>query len=361
MGRKPPLMMRWELLCAEEFVVYGDTTASVRQSSHRLVALFCIVFLLCGIHAGSSREVVRVGLLPSVAHAQALVAANMSREGKGWFEERLGPGVDVQWFVFHAGPSAMEAIFSGSIDLTYIGPYPALNGYLRSNGEDIRVLSGAAYGGEALVVRRPEWKSARDLRGRTICTPQLGNTQDVACRAWLIHNGMQVSLTGGDVRVVPLENPDIFAQFAKGAIDGAWTVEPWVSRLLTEAGGYLLHRPRDTATAVLATSARFLEEKPAIARRFLAAHQELTIWVTKNPRKAQEKIRQELLESVRQDLSVKLIREVWKGIIFKNAVQLRDFEQFMADARLSKLARACFDLSNLIIIPSAHPLHGSEK
>ncbi|ALJ56446.1 Putative aliphatic sulfonates-binding protein precursor [Candidatus Xiphinematobacter sp. Idaho Grape] len=335
----------------------GYNTTSVMQSSHRLAILFCIVFPLCGVYTSPGREVIRVGLLPNVAHAQALVASNMSRDGEGWFEKRLGSGVDVQWFVFHAGPSAVEAIFAGSIDLTYIGPCPALNGYLRSSGEDIRVLSGAANGGEALVVRSPEWKSARDLRGKTICTPQLGNTQDVTCRAWLIRNGMQVSLTGGDVHVVPLENPDIFTQFSRGSIDGAWTVEPWVSRLLTEAGGHVLYRPRDTVATVLVTSVRFLEEKPAIARRFLTAHQELTTWVTENPRKAQEKIRRELFECVGQDFSAELICEVWRGMHFNNAIRLRDFEQFMADARLSKLSRVCFDLSKLIITLPAYPRH----
>jgi len=336
-------------------------TTSVMQSSHRLAILFCIVLPLCGVYTGSGREVIRVGFLPSIAHAQALIAANMSRDRKGWFEERLGSGIDVQWFVFPAGPSAVEAIFAGSVDLAYIGPCPALNGYLRSNGEDIRVLSGAAYGGEALVVRSPEWKSARDLWGRTICTPQLGNTQDVTCRAWLIRNGMQVSLTGGNVHVVPLENPNIFSQFSRGAIDGAWTVEPWVSRLLTEAGGHILYQPRDTVAAVLVTSVRFLEKKPAIARRFLTAHQELTAWITKNPREAQEKIRRELWECVRQDLPAGLICEVWRDMRFKNAIKLRDFEQFMADAHLSKLSRACFDLSNLIPILTAYPHHESEK
>ena len=333
-------------------------SATIRQSSSYLSILLYIALPFFGGCTNASKGVIRVGLLPNLAHAHALVAANMSREGeKGWFEKRLGPGIDVQWFVFHAGPSVMEAIFAGSIDLAYIGPCPALNGHVRSNGKEIRVLSGGATagGGEALVVRSPEWTYASDLRGKTICTPQLGNTQDVACRTWFIHNGMQVNLTsGGDVHIVPLASPDIFTQFSKGAIDGAWTVEPWVSRLLTEAGGHVLYRPRASITTVLITSASFLRRHPTIVQKFLSAHQALTTWIIENPEKAQERVHKALLGFVKQDVvSLNLIRKVWKRLNFKKTVQLLDFEQFMADAHLSKLlSREDFDLSNLMVSTS---------
>src|SRR6187399_111488 len=130
--------------------------------------------------------VLRVGHFPNITHAQGLVAHNLSRQGKGWFEERLGPETKIEWFVYNAGPSAMEAIFAKSIDLTYVGPGPALNAYTKSNGAEVRLIAGAANGGAALVVQPDQnLKAPGDFRGKKIGTPQLGNTQDISCRAWL--------------------------------------------------------------------------------------------------------------------------------------------------------------------------------
>ena len=319
-----------------------------KLASSLYAALFSVFIAFYLAPTSLAEEVVRVGLFPNVTHVQALVAANLSREGKGWFEARLGPGVKVEWFVFNAGPSAMEAIFAKSIDLTYVGPSPALNAYLRSNGEEIRVLSGAVRGGEALVVRNSAWKSAADLRGKVICTPQLGNTQDVACRAWLISNGLRVTLTGGDVRVIPMENPDIFAQFFRGSIDGAWTVEPWVSRLLEETNGHILYTPTDSVTTILVSRVGFLKEKPVLAQKFLAAHRELTAWVKAHPEEAQKRVCDELSIRMRRPMPLSLIRKAWGRLYFENAIEIQSFEKFMADARLTGLSRMHSDLSNLI-------------
>ena len=129
---------------------------------------------------GGEKTVIRIGHFPNITHVQGLVAHNLSRQGKGWFEARLGPGVEIQWFIYNAGPSAMEAIFARSIELTYVGPGPALNAYAKSQGEEIRIIAGAANGGAALVVQ-PEanFKAPIDFKGKKIATPQLGNTQDI--------------------------------------------------------------------------------------------------------------------------------------------------------------------------------------
>ncbi len=153
---------------------------------------------------GSGRNaVLRVGHFPNITHAQALVAHNLSRQGKGWFEERLGPGTKIEWFVYNAGPSAMEAVFADSIDLTYVGPGPALNAYTKSNGAEVRLIAGAANGGAALVVQPDQnLKAPADFRGKKIATPQLGNTQDIACRAWLMAGGLKITQLGGDAQVL---------------------------------------------------------------------------------------------------------------------------------------------------------------
>src|ERR1051325_2808361 len=181
---------------------------------------------------------IRVGHFPNITHAQGLVAHALTRQGKGWFEQRLGPGIKLEWFVYNAGPSAMEAIFAKSIDLTYVGSAPALNAYSKARGEEIRVIAGAANGGAGLIVQPDQnLKAPSDLRGKKIATPQLGNTQDVSCRAWLINGGLRITQLGGDTQVIPTANPDQLGLFQQKRVDGVWTVEPWLSRLEKEAGG----------------------------------------------------------------------------------------------------------------------------
>jgi NitT/TauT family transport system substrate-binding protein len=177
--------------------------------------------------------------LPNITHVQALVAHQLSRQGKGWFEEKLG--VEVQWYLYNAGPSATEAIFARALDVTYIGPSPVLNAYAKSKGSELRVLAGAANGGSSLVVRPgANIKSAADLRGKKIATPQLGNTQDVQLRAYLADNGFKISQTGGDAFILPTQNADQLALFQRGDLDAVWTAEPWVTRLELEAGAQIL-------------------------------------------------------------------------------------------------------------------------
>jgi NitT/TauT family transport system substrate-binding protein len=132
------------------------------------------------------KTVIRIGHFSNMTHVHALVAHNLSRQGKGWFESRLGRGVEIQWFTYNAGPSAMEAIFARAIELSYVGPGPALNAYAKSQGEEVRIIAGATKGGSALVVQPDaNFKAPADLKGKKIATPQLGNTQDISCRAWL--------------------------------------------------------------------------------------------------------------------------------------------------------------------------------
>jgi NitT/TauT family transport system substrate-binding protein len=151
-----------------------------------LFNLLALLLMPVTMSIGGEKTVIRIGHFPNITHMQGLVAHNLSRQGKGWFEARLGPAVEIQWFIYNAGPSAMEAIFARSIELTYVGPGPALNAYAKSQGEEIRIIAGAANGGAALVVQPDaNLKAPTDFKGKKIATPQLGNTQDISCRAWL--------------------------------------------------------------------------------------------------------------------------------------------------------------------------------
>ena len=220
----------------------------------KILTVVLALHLATFAHA-ADKVVIRFGHFPNITHAQGVIAHGLSRQGKGWFEERLGPNVEIQWFTYNAGPSAMEAIFARSLDLTYVGQGPTLNAHFKSEGEEIRVISGAATGGAALVVR-PDGaiKTAADFRGKTIGTPQLGNTQDISCRAWLKAQGFKVTLIGGDARVLPVANPDQLGAFQGRQVDAVWTVEPWVTRLEREANGKVFLEDKQVQTTWLVSS-----------------------------------------------------------------------------------------------------------
>lgn len=249
----------------------------------------------CGKQKADPKAPLRFGHFPNITHIQGLVAHQLSRQGKGWFEPRIG--VPVEWFVYNAGPSATEAIFARTLDVTYIGPSPVLNAYAKSKGTELRILSSAATGGSALVVRpAANINTPADFKGKRIATPQLGNTQDIQLRAWLSDNGIKVTQTGGDAFVLPTQNPDQLALFVKGGIDAVWTVEPWVSRLELEAGGKIFVEDKGTFATLLASSAAFVADRPELAKKLVAAHIELTDWIKKNPAEARELIKAELKE-----------------------------------------------------------------
>jgi NitT/TauT family transport system substrate-binding protein len=310
-----------------------------------------VIVMLASAHLLSAQQVVRVGVFPNVTHAQGMVAANMTREGKGWFESRLGVPVKIEWMVYNAGPSAMEGIFTKAVDCTYVGPSPVVNAYAKANGAEVRVLSGAMRGGEALVVKGDAITKPEDFRGKTIATPQLGNTQDVVCRAWLIAHGIKVTLGGGEARVIPTANPDTLALFQQGKIDAAWTVEPWVTRLLNEAGGKIFLADKDALTTVLAGREGFLKENPVLAAKFLAAHRDLTAWVLANPDEAQRRVRDEISAITHKEIAAALIKESWTRLVFSDEISLDPFHQFLKQAREVGFLRDEVNLDKLIWKP----------
>lgn len=307
-----------------------------------------IACLLLSVVARAATVTLRVGYFPNVTHAQGVIGSHTTREKRGWFEERLGPGVTVQWFAFNAGPSAMEAIFAGSIDLTYVGPNPALNAYIRSRGNEIRVLAGAAEGGAALVVAGDgRLAKPADFRGRKIATPQLGNTQDVAARAWLKQQGYKVTLTGGDVSVVPTSNPEQLQLFQQGKLDAVWTVEPWVSRLELEAGGKIFLEQTDAVTTVLVGSVKILKTQPALAEKFRVAHLELTAWINAHPDEARSLVSRGLAADIRRELPAALINGAWQRLRFTGQVTQVKFDALIGDAQGVGFLRNAISLDRL--------------
>lgn len=319
-----------------------------RRSLRLCCYLIGLIAIFYGAQARAEKVIIRIGYFPNVTHAQAIIGSHTTRLHQGWFESRLGPEVVLEWFPFNAGPSAMEAIFAGSIDLTYVGPNPALNAYVRSQGEEIRLLAGAALGGAALVVPSDgRITRAADFRGRRLATPQLGNTQDVAARVWLKRQGFKITLTGGDVAVIPTANADQLPLFQQGTIDAVWTVEPWVSRLELEAGGKVLLEQSDAVTTVLVGRVGFLKTHRVIVEKFRRAHLELTSWLQAQPTEAKALVRAGLSIEARREISAELIASAWRRLKFTDQVTQAQLQLLVADAQLAGFMRNAIPLDQL--------------
>ena len=296
--------------------------------------------------------VLRVGFFPNITHAAALVGLHetATKGAQGWFESRTG--AQVEWVPFNAGPSAIEALLAGTVDLTYVGPSPVINGYTRTAGVDIRVLTGAARGGAALVVPQNSTAATqKDFFGKKIASPQLGNTQDIAARTWLRAGGLNVRPTGGDAFVVPTANPDQLDLFKRGQLDGAWTVEPWVSRLELEAGGKMLVPETNVLTTVIAASVKTLAKKAELTRKFLAAHEELTLKIAADAAWAKPAVNAALTKATTRGVPETLLNRAWGRLIFSTEVKLDDFTVMQRQARDAGLLPREVDLSKLLAKP----------
>ncbi|MCO8272288.1 ABC transporter substrate-binding protein [Actinoplanes sp. TRM 88003] len=230
----------------------------------------------------------RLGYFPNITHAPALIGVN-----KKFFETALGTGTKLDTKTFNAGPAAIEALFSGAIDATYIGPNPAINGWAQSKGTGLKIIAGSTSGGAGLVVKEGI-NSPADLKGKKIATPQLGNTQDVALRAWLKENGLNADQQGGgDVSVLPQDNATALQAFAQGAIDGAWVPEPNYSRLLLESKGKVLVDEKTLwpnelfVTTHLIVTQDFLKKYPGTVKKLLQGHLQSLDYIEKNNAEAQ--------------------------------------------------------------------------
>ncbi len=238
--------------------------------------------------AGPAAEL-RLGYFGNITHAAALVGVK-----QGFIEKNLG-GTKLSTQVFNAGPAAIEALNAGAIDATYIGPNPAINSFVKSKGESVSIIAGAASGGAQLVVK-PEIKTAADLKGKTLASPQLGGTQDVALRAWLGKQGFKTNTDGGgDVAINPTENAQTLKLFQDGKLDGAWLPEPWASRLVLQAGAKVLvdekdlwdgsqtGKPGEFPTTILIVNKKFAAEHPATVEALLKGHVEAVKWLNDTP------------------------------------------------------------------------------
>lgn len=226
---------------------------------------------------------IRIACFPNITHSQALVGM-----ASGSFEAAMGEECKVKWLTFNAGPSEIEAMFAGEVDIGYIGPLPAINGYSKSGGE-IKIIAGATGAGSLLVTRRElALGDISELDGKKIAVPQFGNTQDILLRDILDGVGLKDKNSGGTVEILASENPNIKLLLDRGDIDAAFVPEPWGTRLIEEVGANLLLDYDDIydggsyATAVIAVNAKFLEKYPDKVEAFLREHIRLTNYINEN-------------------------------------------------------------------------------
>jgi sulfonate transport system substrate-binding protein len=306
--------------------------AGTARTRHRFAAgLTALVLLLaaCGAQQVSAQVVtVRLGYLPNITQATALVGVK-----KGIFAKALGPAVTLKTSTFNAGPAVVEALLSDSIDIAYVGPNPAINAYIRSKGAAVRIISGTTSGGASLVVK-PSIRSVKDLRGKKIASPQLGNTQDVALRWWLKSQGLKTTIQGGgDVSVIPQDTAQTLQAFGAGQISGAWVPEPWATRLVLQGGGRVFLDERDLwpggqfVTTQLVVRAAFLQQQPDVVQRFLRGQIEANDFVNLHPQRAQKLANAAIAGITGKKLPEQVIASAWKRLTFTNdpfAPSLRD-------------------------------------
>jgi NitT/TauT family transport system substrate-binding protein len=297
----------------------------------RLAIILCLPVLILLVGCGdktaskgtgdgksSATAALRLGYFANLTHAQALVGV-----ANGEFQKSLG-GTKLETKVFNAGPQVIEAIYAKEIDVAYIGPSPAVNGFIKSNGEEIRVISGASANGVAIVVAKDsKIESLKDLAGKRIATPQYGNTQDVSARHYL-KTVLKAKLKddNGDTDVQPVANADQLNLFKQGQLDASWAPEPWASRLINEAGAKLIGEEKDLweskrfCTALVIVRAEYLKENPAAVEAFLKAHTSVTKWINANRDDAARQVNAELQKQVGKSLKDEVLKDAFGRVEF---------------------------------------------
>ena len=304
----------------------SQTARWVQAARQNAVPLFGIVtlFLLAFVVgrppnvARSGAQRVRLGYFANVTHAPAVIGV-----GQGRFQQALGSQVTLDAKVFNAGPEAMEALLAGEIDVSYVGPGPAANTFLKSNGRALKIIAGACSGGAALVARQGiNITAIHDLEGRRVAVPQIGGTQDISLRHFLAQQNMRGTEKGGSVEILPVKNADMLTLFLRNELDAAWVPEPWASRLIHDAQATLVLDERDlwpnhkvTTTVVVARRA-FLEQHPQEVQQILAAHLQTLDWMQLHGDEAQTAMNQELKRLTGKSLSASVLREAWQRCDF---------------------------------------------
>ncbi len=332
--------------------------------SASIVGIILISVLIVSVTSNdeSNENKIRIAYFPNIGHAIPIVGME-----NGFFQNSLGDQVTIETRVFDSGPQAIESLFGNSIDLAYVGPGPAINGFLNSENHNVKILAGAASGGASFIVHPDsEINFASDFAGKKIAAPQIGNTQDVSLRHYLSENGLRTAEKGGSVIVYNIPNPDIYTLFVKGDIDGAWIPEPWATILVTELNGKRLFHEEDLwpnqefASVLLIANADFVEKNPESIIDLLKSHHETATWINQNPIETRIIFNNFLNSHLGQSLSDDIVDVALSNIVI-TADPLPDSVYSFAEKAnaLGYLGRNGYDLSGIFYYFDTNSLEGN--
>jgi NitT/TauT family transport system substrate-binding protein len=269
-----------------------------------------------GFSQDVGKKVLKIGYFPNINHAQAVIGI-----GNGDYQKILGNNIEVKPFIFNAGPSAIEALLGKQVDVAYVGPNPAINGYVVSEGKNVKIIAGVSSGGAIFVVRNDSGiNSTKDFAGKKFASPQLGNTQDVALRKYLLDNGYKTKDKGGNVEILPVKNADILTLLLKKEIDGAWVPEPWGEKLIKEGNSRLfldertLWPDKKFVTANIIVNPEYLKQNPEVIRKLLEAHVNETLWINSHKEEALKKYNTELKRLTGQTIPDEQLSEAFSRL-----------------------------------------------
>ena len=339
-------------------------TRSVISASIVGVILLSVLSVFLSSTAESNENKIRIAYFPNIGHAIPIVGME-----KGFFEANVGEQSKIETRVFDSGPQAIESLFANSIDLAYVGPGPAINGFLNSENHNVKILAGAASGGASFIVHpESEINSASDFTGKKIAAPQIGNTQDVSLRHYLSEHGLKTADKGGSVIVYNIPNPDIYTLFVKGDIDGAWVAEPWATILETELNGKRLFYEEELwpnqefASVLLIANTNFVEKNPVIISNFLDSHYQTVTWINQNPIETRDVFNDFLNSHLGQPLSDNVVDIALSNLVITADPIPDSIHSFAEKANaLGYLGRNGYDLSGIFYYFDTNSIKGENN
>ena len=339
-------------------------TRSVISASIAGVILLSVLGVSLSSTSESNENKIRIAYFPNIGHAIPIVGME-----KGFFETSMENTTKIETRVFDSGPQAIESLFANSIDLAYVGPGPAINGFLNSENHNVKILAGAASGGASFIVHpESEINSASDFAGKNIAAPQIGHTQDVSLRHYLSEHGLKTADKGGSVIVYNIPNPDIYTLFVKGDIDGAWVAEPWATILETELNGKRLFHEEELwpnhefASVLLIANMDYVEKNPVIISDFLDSHYQTVTWINQNPVDTRIVFNDFLNSHLGQSLSDDVVDIALSNIVMTGDPLPDSIHSFAekADA-LGYLGRNGYDLSGIFYYFDTNHIEGENN
>ena len=298
----------------------------------------------------TSEEKIRVAFFPSIVHAVPIVGVE-----NNIFQENLDEEVEIDVKIFDSGPQVIESLFSNSIDIAYVGPGPVINGYLKSDGNALKILAGAADGGASLVAHKESGlDSIVNFDGKRIAAPQISNTQDVSLRHYLSSNGLKPVEAGGTVYVLNISNPDIYTLFAKGDIDGAWVPEPWATMLVQELDGIRIFNEsqfwpdEEFSSVLLIARTDFVKNNPVVVQNWIESNEKTVQWINNNPEQTKKIYSEFLTNYMGKTLPDEIIDESFSNLIITSNPLKNSVYTFAERAdSLGYLGRAGYDINEI--------------